>query len=89
MEANSFKQDRAELDRLKEQFEKYKALETNKLYNEREVLKAERNQFEKYKETSEKKLELTNKNLEQKYAEFKDVIVQFNTKFKKIEKEEV
>ena len=89
MEANSFKQDKAELDRLKEQFERYKALESNKLYNEREVLNAERKQFEKYKETSEKKLELTNKNLEQKYAEFKDVIIQFNTKFKKNEKEEV
>jgi len=87
MEENGLTQEKAEFEREKTQFEKYKALESNKLLNERQVLSAERKQFERQKEVSEKKIELANKNIEQKYAEFKDVIMQFNTKFKKNTKE--
>ena len=75
---------REKLIQEKEQFENYKNLEMNRIRHSEEILKSEKEQFEKYKEVNTKKIELENKNLEQKYNKFKDIINQFNSNFKPI-----
>ena len=71
----------------KEQFESYKELELTRIKHSEEILESDKNQFEKYKEVTNKKLELENKNLEQKADKFKDLINQFNSRFKPVLKE--
>lgn len=48
------------------------------------MFKTEKEQFEKYKKVKETKIELANKEIEQKCEKFKEVITQFNTRFRKI-----
>ena len=75
---------REKIKQEKEQFERYKELEINRIKQSEEILNSEKEQFEKYKEVSNKKIELENKNLEQKYNKFKNIIDQFNSNFKPI-----
>ena len=56
----------------------------DKLKRERSLFETEKEQFEKYKEMKEKKIDIANKELEQKCDKFKEVIAQFNMRFKKI-----
>lgn len=72
----------------KEQFESYKSIELERLKHSQEIFESDKNQFEKYKEVANKKLELDNKNLEQKFDKFKELLNQFNSKFKPIIKDE-
>lgn len=76
------------LNEEKEQFEKYKSIELDRIKHSQEILESEKNQFEKYKEVTNKKLELENKNIEQKCDKFKALLNQFNANFKPIMKEE-
>lgn len=79
---------REKLKQEKEQFETYKNLEINRIHHSEEILKSEKEQFEKYKEVNNRKIELENKNLEQKYNKFRDIINQFNSNFRPIIEEE-
>lgn len=77
-----------QFEQEKEQFETYKNIELNRIRHSQEILDSEKTQFEKYKEVTNKKIELENKNLEQKCDKLKDLISQFNSSFKPINKEE-
>lgn len=79
-----FEMQREKFNEEKEQFETYKDLELNRINHSKEILESDINQFEKYKEIETKKIELENKNLEQKCDKFKELIAQFNSKFKPI-----
>ena len=80
---------REKLNEEKEQFETYKNLEIERIQHTKEILESDKNQFEKYKQVTNEKIEFESKNLEQKCDKFKQLISQFNLKFKPmIEKNE-
>ena len=79
-----FEMQREKFNEQREQFETYKNLELDRINHSKEIFESDKNQFEKYKEIETKKIELENKNLEQKCDKFKELIGQFNSKFKPI-----
>ncbi|MDO4962547.1 MAG: hypothetical protein Q4E75_00365 [bacterium] len=80
--------EKSKLEEDKNQFEKYKTIELNRLQNAREILNTEKEQFEQYKEVNSKKIELESKNIEQKYDKLRELISQFNLSFKQTDNEE-
>ena len=66
----------------KEQFNKYKEIELDRINHEREVLQFERDQFNSYKEVNNKRIEVEKRDLEQQFSKFKQIIDQFNLNFK-------
>ena len=49
-----------------------------------DILKSNEGQFEKYKEVCNKKIDIQSQSLEQKFEKFKNMVAQFNEKFKPI-----
>lgn len=88
LEKKEFEIEKEKFKEEKEQFETYKSLELDRIKHSQEILESDKSQFEKYKDVSNKKIELENKNLEQKCDKFKELIGQFNAKFRPILKED-
>ena len=65
----------------KEQFNKYREIEQDRINHEREILQYEREQFNSYKEENNKRIEVEKRNLEQQFSKFKQIIDQFNLSF--------
>lgn len=65
----------------KEQFNKYREIEQDRINHEREILQYEREQFNSYKEVNNKRIEVEKRNLEQQFSKFKQIIDQFNLSF--------
>ena len=74
------KEKKIEEDR--QQFDKYKEIEQERLKHEREVLQFEREQFNSFKEVNNKRIEVEKRDLEQQFNKFKQIIDQFNLNFK-------
>ncbi len=70
------------IEEEKERFNKYKAIEQERIKQEREMLQYEREQFDSFKEVNSKRIEVEKKNLEQQFSKFKQIIDQFNLSFK-------
>ena len=73
-----------ELQNEKDQFEKSKNIDLEKIKNAQLEIVSQREQFEKFKNIEEKKLELESKNLSQSVARFRELVSQFNSGFQQL-----